>query len=254
MPLLVTGTMLAVKPLTANATGVVYDTIPYWSPVDAVIGGWGPGQSSTLGETFVAPAGAGVSLNDFSLVAESYGGIASLSIKPFVYKWSGSMTGHGGGAVGNPLYLGTSFLFSPPERPNGWVPLTFNFGANGLVLNPGDHYVVGFTISDPADYAASHGYVEFQEVPNRNPFYAQLPAGIDGYGGAVYDNNGNNFSALNTTVWDTGGDTGDYAFEADFTVVPEPGSRFVIFVGVLLSVVCAFRQLSMRSKSGSSRV
>jgi len=232
LSLVAIGMVLIFRPLATTAASVVYNTTSYWPPVDATLAGFGPGQSSTVGETFVAPTGASVSLNDFSLYAESYypynGGIASLYLKAFVYEWSGSMTGQGGGAVGNPIYLGSSFLFSPPARPNGWVPLTVNFGGSGLTLNPGDHYVIGFTLSDPTDYAASLGDIEFQEVPNRNPNYAQLPVGIDGYGGAMWDNNSNNISAINTTIWDTWGDTGDYAFKADLTVAPEPTSAILL--------------------------
>jgi hypothetical protein len=101
------------------------------------------------------------------------------------------------------------------------------------VLNPGGHYVVGFTLSDPADYAASSGDIEFQEVANRNPNYPQLPPGVDGNGGAVWLNNSNNFALLNTAVWDTWGDTGDLAFSAHLTVVPEPSIATLAMVGII---------------------
>ena len=227
----------------AAATTVTYDTAPYWPIVSGILGGMGPGQSSTVAETFVAPAGTAVTLNNFSFYAESYypynGGIASLYLRPFVFVWSGSLTGNGGGAVGNALYLGSSFLYQPPPRPGGWVPLTATMPGNGLTLSAGQHYVMGFTLSYPADYAASQGDIEFQSVPARNPNYnpPPIPPGVDfGSGGAVWLNNGNNFAALNTTVWDTWGDIGVLAFTAHFTVVPEPCTLALAGFGVLFSL------------------
>jgi hypothetical protein len=231
----------AMSARTCGAATVTYDTASYWPTVSAVLGGMGPGQSSTIAETFVAPNGPNVTLNDFSFDAESYypynGGVANLHLRSFVYTWSGSITGHGGSAVGSALYLSPSFVFSPPPRPNGWVPLTANIGGGGLTLNPGQHYVMGFTLSGLADYAASQGDIEFQTVPARNPNYSPppIPPGVDfGSGGAVWLNNGNNFGALNTTVWDTWGDIGVMAFTAHFTVVPEPSSAMLTSLGIAL--------------------
>ena len=229
--------LVSLQPPTASAASVVFDTTPYWSPVDAIIGGWGPGTSSTLRETFVAPMGASVTLNDFSFYAQSYyplGSVASLYLQAFVYEWSGSMTDYGGGAVGSPLYLSSNFQFSPPPRSGGWVPLTANIGGNGLTLTPGDNYVMDFTLSDPTGYAESQGDIEFQEVPARNSNYPPLPAGVDGNGGVVWLNNGNDFAAINTTVWSTWGDTGDFAFKADFTLVPEPTAAMMMALGAVL--------------------
>jgi hypothetical protein len=228
----------AMSARTCAAATVTYDTAPYWSIVSAVLGGMGPGQSSTMGETFMAPAGPSVTLNDFSFRAESYypydGGVANLHLRAFVYSWSGNITGSGGRALGSALYLSPSLVFSPPPRPNGWIPLTANIGAGGLTLSPGQHYVMGFTLSDPADYAASQGDIEFQTVPARNPNYnpPPIPPGVDfGSGGAVWLNNGSNFAALNTTVWDTWGDIGVMAFTAHFTVVPEPSTVVLSSLG-----------------------
>jgi hypothetical protein len=208
----------------------------------------GPGQSSTIAETFVAPTGPSVTLNDFSFYAESYypynGGIANLHLRAFVYSWSGSLTGQGGGAVGSAVYLGPSFPFSPPPRPGGWVPLTAQIGGAGLTLSSGQHYVMGFTLSDPADYAASQGDIEFQTVPARNPNYnpPPIPPGVDfGSGGAVWLNNGDNFAALNTTVWDTWGDLGVMAFTAHFTAVPEPSTAMLAFAGIALWAIWRVR-------------
>src|SRR5258706_9678600 len=121
-------------PQPGFAESVVFDTTPYWAPSQNILSGVGPGQSSTFAETFVAPSGASVSLNDFSFYAESYypyGGGAHLQLRAFVFAWSGSMTGHGGGAGGSPLYLSPSFSFSSPAGPSGWGPLTADPGPGG---------------------------------------------------------------------------------------------------------------------------
>jgi hypothetical protein len=206
----------------------------------------GPGQSSTIAETFIAPNAASVTLNDFTFVAESYypynGGVANLSLRAFVYGWTGNLFGQGGRAVGSPLYLSPGFVYSPPPRPNGWAPLTANI-AGGVALTAGQHYVMGFTLSDPADYAASSGDIECQFVPARNPNYnpPPIPPGVDfGGGGAVWQNNGNNFAAINTTTWDTWGDIGVMAFTADLTVVPEPSTALLALVGTGLCLGCGF--------------
>jgi hypothetical protein len=199
----------------------------------------GPGQTATFGETFVPPSG-NVTLNDFTFYADSYypsGGFANLHLRAFVYAWSGSMFGSGGRAVGNPLYLSSSFTFSPPPRGSGWGSLTATIGGSGLTLDPAQHYVMGFTLSNPSDYAASQGDIEFQFVPARNPNYnpSPIPAGVDfGGGGAVWMNNSNNFAILNTAVWDTWGDIGVMAFTAHFTLVPEPSPLMLM---LLASVV-----------------
>lgn len=225
---------------TCGAATVVYDTAPYWPPVSAILAGMGPAGVSTFAETFVAPAEPNVTLNDFSFYARSYpgGGEVNFHLRAFVYSWSGNLTGPGGRAVGTALYLSPSFLFSPPPHGAAWVPLTGQIGAGGLTLLPGQHYVFGFTLSDPADYAASQGYVEFQTVPVRNPSYPPLiPPGVDfGAGGVVWLNNSNNFAALNTTSWSTSQDFGVMAFTAHFTVVPEPAGAMLMSAGIALWV------------------
>jgi hypothetical protein len=243
---------------TCIASTVIYDTAPYWATVSIeILSGMGPGQSSTIAETFLAPAGPSVALNDFSFYAESYypyGGVANLHLRAFVYSWSGSLTGYGGGAVGSALYLSPSFAFSPPARPGGWVPLTAQIGGSGVTLGAGQQYVMGFTLSDPADYAASQGDIEFQAVPARNPGYdpPPIPPGVDfGSGGAVWLNNSNNFGALNTTVWDTWGDIGVMAFTAHFTVVPEPSAAMLTSAGFVLWAICRIGSRRRRMASWS---
>lgn len=224
-------------PLSAIATSVQFNTEPYWGTYQGILGGLGPGQSSTIGETFVAPTGGSVILQDFSFVAQSYypsGSSANLELQAFIYSWSGGLRGQGGGAVGGALYLGPTFEYSPPPRAQGWAPLTANLGS-GVPLTPGGHYVIGFTLSNPANYSASQGDIEFQEVSTRGS-YPTLPASVDGGGGAVWDNNGSNFGALNTTTWDTWGDTGDMSFTADFSVPDSGGTTlYILAAGALMA-------------------
>jgi hypothetical protein len=236
-----TGLVLAGSTITSTCTAaaVTYDTAPYWASIGGSLGGMGTAATSTFGQTFIAPSGPTVTLNDFSFRAETsfpFEGTANLQMRAFVFSWSGSLIGHGGGAVGNPLYMSAPFQFSPPNRPDGWVPLSATIGGNGLVLTPGQRYVMGFTISNPADYAASQGSIEFQCLAVRHPPFP-VPAHVNfGSGGAVWLNNSNNFIALNTTVWDTWGDIGAMAFTAHFTVVPEPSSVAVALLGVSIVV------------------
>jgi hypothetical protein len=256
--------VVSLWPIAATADAVEYNTAQYWTPTAGILAGMGPDQSSTTGETFIAPQGGSVTLDDFSFYAQSYyggtgysGGVAHLDVQAFVFAWSGSMTGKGGGAIGNAFYLGPSFQFDPPDGGfNGpWTALTATIGGSGLTLNPGQDYVLGFTVSNPSDYAASSGDIEFQEVPARNPYEPPLPPGAGGGGGAVWDNNGNNFGALNTATWDTWGDTGDLAFTADFTTaVPDVSSTMLMLLGSAFGVMwCARRLVPIRPGGANCR-
>lgn len=227
-------------PRTVSAVTVIYDTTGYWT--GGVLGFFGPGQGTTFGETFTAPSGGGYVLSDFSFYAQSSGSVASLYLQPFVFEWSGPMTGPGGGATGNALYLGSTFLFSPPSGPGGWTRLTANPDV-GLIS--GFNYVMGFTLSDPANYAASRNNIEFEETP-------PLTSSVDTGGGAVWLNNGNNFAAINTTTWSTSGDTGDFAFSAQLTTtVPEPATPLLACLAVVLWVI-RNRRASMPQIKGES--
>ncbi|HUA66674.1 MAG TPA: hypothetical protein VME24_12560 [Alphaproteobacteria bacterium] len=233
-----------------------FDTASAWNTEDGIIGGLGPGQSSTMGETIIAPDAAEVTLNDFKFYGQSYypeGGYANLDLEAFVYAWSGNVTGTGGGAVGAPLYLGPAFTYSPPPPPGNhwdgpWTPLMVTLG-QGVSLNPGQAYVIGVTLSDPACYAASSGDVEFQELGTY-----QIPAGtLTGDGEAVWDNNDNDFAEINSGAWSTWGNTGTLAFTADFTVVPEPPIAALAFVGVLVWVAKSFASRSSATQFGAKK-
>lgn len=226
--------MAACGPAARAQAPFAFNTESVWTTQGGIIGSYGPGFTSTAGETIIAPDAAAVTLNDFTFYAQSRprGTTASLDFEAFVYAWSGNAAGTGGGAVGSPLYLSTPFTYSPPS-PTGsawdgpWTPLTVSLGA-GVSLNPGQSYVIGVTISNPTCYNASSGAIEFQEVP-----IYQIPVGTQTGGGeVVWDNNGNNFNALNNGAWSQG-NGGVMAFTADFTVVPEPSSGILALAGLL---------------------
>lgn len=222
---------VAIPAHTCTAATVTYDTAQYWPIVSGSYVGLGTGPATgtitTLGETFVAPNWPSVKLNDFSFnIASAPGPVASLHMRAFVFAWSGSLFGYlgSGQTMGSALYLSPSFTVNPPSYPAGWASVNVNLGLNGLTLNAGQHYVMGFTLSDTADYAASQGYFMLQFVPVRNPYYnpPPIPLNVDyGGGGLVSLNNSNNFAALTTTRWSTEG-SAVAAFTAHFTVVPEP--------------------------------
>lgn len=216
--------LLAVLPIydVASAATVTFDTTPYWPLVYGIVGGFGSDGVSTVGETFVAPAGGSVALNNFTFYGQSYwplnGGVANLHLQAFVFQWSGN------GATGNPIYLSSTFIYSPP--PSGWTPLTANLGATGVSLIPNGVYVMGFTLSNPANWAASSGDVEFQNIPG-----VTIPASASGGGAEWNQNSGNNFSALTNSSWGGGA---PLSFTANLTVVPECSGISLITLGSLL--------------------
>lgn len=109
----------------------------------------------------------------------------------------------------------------------------------GVVLQPGQKYVMGFTMSDPDDYAASGGQLAFQLAP-MNHFL--LPLGFDfGGGSAVWMDNTNNFAALNSRPWDTSGYIGAMAFTAHFDVVPTPLPSPIISCPAATTIECTGR-------------
>jgi hypothetical protein len=194
-----------------HAATLTYDNTPYY--FGSTLGGMSAEITSTVGQTIIAPNGENVRLKDFAFYVDTYGA-TDLVVRPFVFAWSGQVKGAGGGAVGDPLYLGAP-LRVPPAT--GWRPLKAAIGIEGLLLNSGEPYVIGFTMSYPAESAASwgNGGLVFEILTG-----VVLPAGLDLGGGAVWMNNSNNFAALNTVVWDTWGYVGPLTFNVRFTTGP----------------------------------
>lgn len=82
---------------------VTYDTSPYFMPFENYFAGFRPDSTSTIAETFTAPAGQSVRLTDFTFYTEGYFSTDAqeLHLRPIVYAWSGNLIGTGGGAVGD---------------------------------------------------------------------------------------------------------------------------------------------------------
>jgi len=216
---------------THASAGTVFDTTTSWDGSSG-ISTFGNPDTATYGQTFVAPSGA---LDDFTFYLNGEVGV-SLSMKAFVWSWSGPLQGNGGQATGAPLYLSSTSI--PFSGTGAYQAITIDTG--GVTLTPGSDYVIGLTISDPADYAASSGVTSWGAVLFQHP-------ANDGGGGFVFYNmsEGGTFSALNTSVWDTFGDFGDVAFKADFSggTVPEPAAISLIVLGFgSLSLFRAFRR------------
>ncbi len=191
-----------------------FDTTPSWNSSDS-IAPFGNPDTTTYGETFICPVDN--VLNDFTFYIKPDSGV-SLSVKAYVYQWSGSLFGGGGGgAVGSSMFAsGSSMIINDDTMFN---PVTVNTG--GTTLTAGGQYVAFLTVSNPSDYSDTTG----TSVWGMN-LYSHVSN--DGSGGFVFYNNGNNFSALNSNVWDNFADFGDLAWKANFSAgradVPEPGS------------------------------
>lgn len=197
----------------ANAN-TTFDTTPSWNGSDS-IAPFGNPNTSTYGETFISPTDN--VLNDFTFYVKPDQG-ASLSVKGYVYQWTGSLLGGGGGgAVGSSLFASASSMII--NDSSMFNAVTVNTG--GVTLTPGSQYVAFLTVSNPTDYASTTGTSVWG-----NTAYSHVSN--DGGGGFVFYNNGNNFSNLNTVAWDNFGDFGDLAWKANFSKnnadVPEPGS------------------------------
>ncbi len=202
----------------SNLRATTYDTTPSWDGVDN-IDAFGQPNTSTYGQTFIAPADS--RLDDFTFYLQG-GESVHLSMKAYVFSWSGSMLGGGGGqATGSPLYASPASILL--DGNSTFQPVTVNTG--GTFLTPGEQYVAFLTISNPDDYDVSIGTAVWGDIRS-----GHVPN--NGGGGFVFFNNGSDFGALNTEVWDNFEDFGDLAWTAHFGAVPEPSSFALAALGL----------------------
>ncbi len=214
----------------ANAD-TIYDTTPSWNGSNSITS-YGTPDTTTYGETFIAPADN--VFQDFTFYINPSGTLYS---KAYVYAWSGGLSyGQGPGkATGSALYASPSSIVLAGN--NGvFQPVTVNTG--GITLTPGDAYVMFLTLSNPSDYAASNGNSSWGTVAHPSP--------NDGGGSFVWDNNGNNFSALTSSAWSTFENFGDLSFKAVFTrsSVPEPSTLILTLMGLLSLAIVAKKRFA----------
>lgn len=198
----------------------IYNTTPSWNGLSS-ISPFGKPDTATYGQTFLAPL-VDTSLDSFTFYV-SPRTETSLSVKAYVYAWSGSMFGAGGGgATGSALFGSSSFLLTA----SGFTPVTVNTGGVGLI--GGAQYVAFLTISNGSDYDDSIGVSDWGRIGSG------LHVANSGGGGFVFYNNADDFGLLNTTAWNHFADFGDLAWQAEFSApVPEPGSMLLLGAGLL---------------------
>lgn len=159
-----------------------FDTTPSWN--GSTIGAFGKGYTTTYGQTFIAPADS--RLDDFTFYLRGNVSV-HLSMKAYVFSWTGSLLGGGGGqATGNPLYVSPGSVVL--DGNNTYQPITVNTG--GTLLAPGQQYVALLTLSNPSDFDVSIGATVWNNRSSHVP--------NNGGGGFVYFNNASDIGALNT--------------------------------------------------------
>lgn len=215
---------------SATAGNITLNTTAAWNGTDAM-DAFGVPNTSTYGQTFVAPAGAGA-LEDFTFFIKTEAG-SRLLARPFVMRWTGGLYGgEGGTAVGPTLHLGSPITLVPT---GGFEEVLLDVG--GVPVTPGSSYVLGLTISDPADFNASTGKSVWGIIGNH-------VSGLkSGGGGFVFFNNLDQIGELETVPWDNFIDLGDLAFKATFSPpVPEAGSSLAFLALGLFGLTYATRR------------
>ncbi|MFZ4287670.1 PEP-CTERM sorting domain-containing protein [Variovorax sp. HJSM1_2] len=193
--------------MTAQATVVTSGT---WS--GSTIGPFAETDTATYGQTFTA---AGNYLNSYTMYLSS--GSGTTSFKSYIYAWDGLKI------VGSALYSSAVQEFSGAASS----PYAFTFDTGALSLTSGTQYVAFFSTSD---------------VDGGDDGRASMPttAGGNSYDGGrfVFFNNGNDFSRLASSTWETWAGDFDVLFSATFSdtasnnAIPEPGSLALLGLGL----------------------
>ncbi|MCY7324247.1 MAG: PTPA-CTERM sorting domain-containing protein, partial [Phormidesmis sp. CAN_BIN36] len=187
--LVATVTASTVCPTTAQAASI--DTASSWDGTNQVIP-FGETNTATYGQTFTV--GTDSILQKFSFWLGGYqSGSDGVDFAAYVMKWDGAK------AVGSVLYESSQRLKSPTATFE-----EFSFNTGGISLTSGQQYVAFLSASkffDGIEGLIGMGFTG------------------DAYSGGnfVYYNNGSNFAALNSSIWDGSGYTSDAAFRASFT-------------------------------------
>lgn len=199
----------------------VVDTTPSWNGSDPVYL-FGPSNTETYGQIITVPWTDPV-LQSWTFYMEQS---TAISFQGEVYAWNGNM------AIGPNLFQSAVMTTT---NPNSFQAITFNTG--GLVLTPGDRYVL---------FASSS---QGNQSPTVGGDWGFIPLGSVYAGGAfAFINNGTNISQWTSSTWTTDwfGAGNDLAFKAHFdspAAVPEPTARILLAI-----VLCAMAVVTLRCR------
>ena len=183
---------------SAGVQAGVIDTVTGWNGT-SFISAWAVQNTATYGQTITATQSAG-KLQDFTFYLFAPTAGTAADFQAFVYSWDGTKI------AGSALY--TSSILTAPTTAT-FTPITINTG--GLILTPGQQYVLMFTTSSVAQASPSISY-------------RYGSPSIDAYAGGtfVFQNNGTNFANLSTVAWSSF--TSDLAFTATLDSLLHPSS------------------------------
>jgi hypothetical protein len=148
-------------------------------------------NTATYGETFRAPVNGDTNLQDFGFYMGHPTTPGNILLRAYIATWTGNR-------AGTLLYTSADYDYANTGNEH----LTFTTG--GLTLTPGASYVAFLSVSEL--YGQSVGGTHASDGAPTIPG-----------GNFVYENNGGNFMALFTHVWDISGAKPDWAFNATFT-------------------------------------
>ena len=203
------------------------DTTPQSTGQSRIIS-WGVTDTSTYGQTFVAPSDN--VLNNFTFyLGSQVGGSGPIQFQANVYAWDGTK------AVGSALFTSAPQSYTPVS--SGYTPVFTSTGITFLTV--GQQYVAFLTT---AGLQAGR--------PDSRVSWEATDGYQDAYSGGqfVYINCGNDASQLTSSPWTTNIlGSGDLAFQMNFrpsapvSPTPEPSTVTVMALGVLGLAGLAFK-------------
>lgn len=184
--------LLAAGGLTATAQTTVSNTAQ-WNGIDA-IGTFGLPSDATYGQTFTAPAGAG-RLSSFAFFVDDNSPSDPVNFQGFITAWDGTK------ASGPVLFQSGTLSTTDNHGAGGFERINVTI-SHGLNLSPGATYVAFFSAANASVSGDAQLGVDF--------------SGTYANGGFFFLNNGNDFSAVQSTDWDASFSFLDLVFEFVF--------------------------------------